>query len=56
MSDQPTAAVLTDTAERSGDQAGIAAFLLQAARLVRDGTDAAPVPRMETWWACEVPT
>ncbi len=33
--------------------AGIAAFLLQAARAVRDGVEAAPVPRMESWWASE---
>ena len=33
--------------------AGIAAFLLQAARTVRDGAEAAPVARMESWWASE---
>ena len=31
--------------------AGIAAFLFQAARAVRDGHEAATVLRMESWWA-----
>ncbi len=33
--------------------AGIAAFLFQAARVVRDGSEAAAVLRMESWWARE---
>ena len=33
--------------------AGIAGFLFQAARAVRDGSDAAAVSRMESWWAIE---
>jgi hypothetical protein len=33
--------------------AGIAAFLFQAARAVRDGREAAAVTRMESWWAGE---
>ncbi|MEN3304057.1 MAG: hypothetical protein V7603_259 [Micromonosporaceae bacterium] len=31
--------------------AGIAAFLFRASRIVRDGSEAAAVPRMDTWWA-----
>ncbi|MFL6140621.1 MAG: lanthionine synthetase LanC family protein [Labedaea sp.] len=31
--------------------AGIAAFLFRVSRVVRDGRNAAPVPRMDTWWA-----
>lgn len=31
--------------------AGIAAFLFRVSRTVRDGADAAAVPRMDTWWA-----
>jgi len=31
--------------------AGIAAFLLRLARLLRTGPDAPAVPRMDTWWA-----
>lgn len=31
--------------------AGIAAFLFHAARVVRDGTNAASVPRMDSWWS-----
>ena len=31
--------------------AGISAYLFRAARLLADGTDAAVVPRMDTWWA-----
>jgi lantibiotic modifying enzyme len=33
--------------------AGIAAFLFQAARVVRDGPEAAAVLRMESWWVQE---
>jgi Lanthionine synthetase C-like protein len=31
--------------------AGIAAFLFRVSRSVQDGRGAAPVPRMDTWWA-----
>jgi hypothetical protein len=31
--------------------AGIAAFLFRLSRVMRDGPNAAPVPRMDTWWA-----
>jgi lantibiotic modifying enzyme len=31
--------------------AGIAAFLFRISRVLHDGPNAAPVPRMDTWWA-----
>ena len=31
--------------------AGIAAYLFRCARVVEDGSSAAPVPRADTWWA-----
>jgi len=31
--------------------AGIAAVLFRAARLLREGDDAACLPRLDTWWA-----
>jgi len=31
--------------------AGIAAFLFRVSRVIRDGTKASAVPRMDTWWA-----
>ena len=36
--------------------AGIAAFLFRIARVLRDGPDAAPLGRMETWWALPQPS
>ena len=35
--------------------AGIATFLFRASRTLHAGTEAAPVPRMDTWWALRLP-
>ena len=34
----------------AGTFAGIAAYLVRLARVLRDGRTAAPVPRLDTWW------
>jgi hypothetical protein len=34
--------------------AGIAAFLFRASRVVQEGPNATPIPRMDTWWALPI--
>ncbi|MFC3451654.1 lanthionine synthetase LanC family protein [Amycolatopsis speibonae] len=36
--------------------AGIAAFLFRISRVLRDGRDATPVTRMDSWWALPTPS